>query len=201
MNRKALFEVFGRIDDALQSPQTLCVIGASAILGYGHPTRQTDDIDVWRPASQVNDRQMARAAGVAGVAIDHGEELPEGIYLQFIEPGIVQLPGYQDGKWATGESNVRLWTGDHLTVEAPPPSIVAAAKLVRAEERDIDDCVYLIRAKGLSEPAIRRAIARMSDPMARETAGGNLVILEVVAARTTPRREIKRDENDGGLTP
>ncbi len=63
MNRKELIDVFQRIDDALSAPQTLCVIGASAILAYGHSVRQTDDIDVWRPASRINDRQIARAAG------------------------------------------------------------------------------------------------------------------------------------------
>ncbi len=197
MNRKGLIEVFERIDDALAVPQTLCVIGASAILGFGHSTRQTDDIDVWRPASRINDRQMARAAEAAGVTVDHGTYLPEGVYMQFIDPGVVQLPAFDDGLWATGERKVVLWTGEKLMVEAPPPSIVAAAKLVRAEDRDIDDCVYLVRAKGLSEEVIRCAIGKIADPIAREAAAGNLVILQVVTARDAPALETKRTKDDG----
>lgn len=201
MNRKDLIEVFERLDDALAASQTLCLIGASAILGFGHSTRQTDDIDVWRPASRINDRQMARAAEAAGVVIDRGTDLPEGVYIQFIDPGIVQLPAFDGGLWATGESKVVLWTGERLRVEAPPPSIVAAAKLVRAEDRDIDDCVYLVRAKGLSEEVIRRAIEKIADPIAREAAAGNLVILQVVAGRDVPALETKRAKDGGGRAP
>lgn len=201
MNRKDLIEVFERLDDALAASQTLCLIGASAILGFGHSTRQTDDIDVWRPASRINDRQMARAAEAAGVVIDRGTDLSEGVYIQFIDPGIVQLPAFDGGLWATGESKVVLWTGERLRVEAPPPSIVAAAKLVRAEDRDIDDCVYLVRAKGLSEEVIRRAIEKIADPIAREAAAGNLVILQVVAGRDVPALETKRAKDGGGRAP
>lgn len=201
MNRKDLIEVFERLDDALAASQTLCLIDASAILGFGHSTRQTDDIDVWRPASRINDRQMARAAEAAGVVIDRGTDLSEGVYIQFIDPGIVQLPAFDGGLWATGESKVVLWTGERLRVEAPPPSIVAAAKLVRAEDRDIDDCVYLVRAKGLSEEVIRRAIEKIADPIAREAAAGNLVILQVVAGRDVPALETKRAKDGGGRAP
>ena len=201
MNRKELIEVFERIDDALTPSQTLCVIGASAILGYGHSTRQTDDIDVWRPASRINDRQIVRAAKAAGIAVDRGTELPEGVYIRLIEPGVVQLPAFEDGVWSTGEKKVTIWTGEKLTVEAPPPSIVAAAKLVRAADRNIDDCVYLVRAKNLSEDVIRRAIRKITDPMAREAAAGNLVVLQVVASRAAPVQKAKKERDDGGLPP
>lgn len=198
MNRKELIDVFQRIDDALSAPQTLCVIGASAVLAYGHSVRQTDDIDVWRPASRINDRQIARAAEAAGIVVDRGTDLPEGVYMQLIEPGVVQLPAFRDGVWATGEARVTLWEGDRLTVEAPPPSVVVAAKLVRAEDRDIDDCVYLVRAKGLSVDAIMRAIGTIPHPMAREAAAGNLVLLQVVVTGTGPALGQDRTRDDGG---
>ncbi len=130
--------------------------------------------------------------------VDRGTDLPEGVYMQLIEPGVVQLPAFQDGVWATGEARVTLWEGDRLTVEAPPPSVVVAAKLVRAEDRDIDDCVYLVRAKGLSEDAVMRAIGKIPHPMARETAAGNFVILQVVAAGIGPDLAQDRTSDDGG---
>lgn len=188
MDRKGLIEVFERLDDALAAPATLCVIGASAILGYGHPSRQTDDIDVWRPASEINDRHLSRAASAAGIEIDRGTDHPEGVYVQIIEPGVVQLPDYERGVWATGERKITLWTGEKLVVEAPPPAIVAAAKLVRADERDIDDCVYLLRAKGLSMASISHAIAKLNDPVARDAASGNITILKVVADPGLPSK-------------
>ena len=199
MDRGDLIEVFGRLDDALAASQTLCMIGASAILGFGHPTRQTDEIDVWRPASRIDGCQMARAAEVAGVAVDRGTALPEGVHIRFIDPGVVQLPAFDGGLWATGERKDVLWTGGKLTVEAPPPSIIAAAKLVRAEDRDIDDCVYLVRAKSLSEEVIRRAIGEIADPIAREAAAANLALLQVVAGRDAPTSERKKD--GGGRGP
>lgn len=198
IDRGALIELFERIDDALEAPQTICVIGAAAILGFGHVERQTRDIDVWRPASVINDRELTRAARTADVEIDRGGELPEGVYIQIINPGIVQLPPFADGRWATGEAKVDVWRGTKLTVESPPASIVAAARLVRGDDRDIDDCVFLVRSKALSEGAIARAIEAMEDRAARDAASENMVLLAVLSGRPAARTGSSR-EDDGGL--
>ena len=36
IDRRTLIELFERIDDALEAPQTICVTGAAAVLGFGH---------------------------------------------------------------------------------------------------------------------------------------------------------------------
>lgn len=70
VDREALIELFERIDDALEAPQTLRVTDAAAILGFGHVERQAQDIDVRRPASVINDRELTRAARTADIEDD-----------------------------------------------------------------------------------------------------------------------------------
>ena len=175
--------VIERLDDALDRPQTICVIGAAAVLSLGHASRQTGEIDVWRPASSINDRALARAGKAAGIAIDNRTDLPDGVYLQIIRPGVVQLPPFVDGLWATGDANVTVWEGDKLRVEAAPAAVIAAAKLVRAEDRDLDDCIFLIRSNQTSRGSILRAIHAIQDPGAIGMAEENIVLLDVMASR------------------
>ena len=186
IDRDILIELFEKLDDASTHKQTLCVIGAAAVLSYGHTARQTHHIDIWRPASTINDRELRKISTAAGIDLDPKELEPNKIYLQVIQPGIVQLPAFSGDQWATGEQSQTLWSGNKLTIIAPPPSIIVAAKLVRAEDRDIDDSIYLIESKDLKTPEIINAISKLPSKAARDTAMENLTLLRVIIEQRTP---------------
>jgi hypothetical protein len=186
IDRDVLIGLFEKLDDASTQKQILCVIGAAAVLSYGHTARQTHDIDIWRPASSINDRELKKISTAAGIDFDPKELEPNKIYLQVIQPGIVQLPAFSDNKWATGEQSQTLWSGNSLTIIAPPPSIIVAAKLVRAEDRDIDDSIYLIESKNLKTQEIINAISKIPNATNRETAMENLTLLNVIIEQKAP---------------
>lgn len=186
IDRTILIELFEKLDDASTQKQTLCVIGAAAVLSYGHTARQTHDIDIWRPASIINDRELKKISSTVGIDFDPKELEPNKIYLQVIQPGIVQLPAYSNDQWATGEASAVLWTGNNLTIIAPPPSIIVAAKLVRAEDRDLDDSIYLIESRDLKTAQILNAISKIPDQHDRETARENFTLLRVIVEQKTP---------------
>ena len=148
--------------------------------------RQTQDIDIWRPASIINDRELKKISTAVGIDYDPKELEPNKIYLQVIQPGIVQLPPYSDNQWATGETSEILWSGNNLTIIAPPPSIIVAAKLVRAEDRDIDDSIYLIESKDIKTAQILNAISKIPDQHDRETARENFTLLRVIVEQKMP---------------
>ena len=118
----------------------------------------------------------------------------DNVYLQVITPGIVQLPTYADDCWATGAKSETLWQGNNLTIVAPPAAIVVAAKLVRADERDIDDCAFLIEAKALAIADIKLAVAKIPDRHARITAKENLVFLSIMTPQSNERPGRARDD-------
>ena len=186
ITRQELIAIFTRLDDALASEtperkQTLCVFGAAAVLLYGSDERQTQDIDVWRPASDVNDRVLEAMAARAGVDLNPTNMEPDRVYLQIVTEGIVTLPTYlpERGCWPDGRPSETLWQGHRLTIVAPPAAIVAAAKMVRAEPQDVEDVLYIMAKRSLKLTDI--ALAAKGFPGdARERAEENLVYLRVV---------------------
>lgn len=140
---KRLIEIFEAMDDAAgrdpvkRQHQILCVFGAATILSYGSSTRQTQGIGVWRPASRINERTISQMANAAGLDFNPTELEPDRIYLKIVDDGVVRLAHYDRDKavWSTGKPNEHVWSGDHITIVAPPAEIVAAAKLVRGEPK------------------------------------------------------------------
>jgi len=186
IDRKFLEGIFTRMDDALDADgastkQTLCVFGASAVLLYGSDTRQTQDVDVWRNASDINDRALARMAKGAQLDLNPTKLEVDKLYLQIVTDGVVQLPLFSKDRnlWTGGKPSETLWTGKNLTIIAPPPAVVAAAKMVRAEPQDIEDVVFIMAKKGLKIPDIKAAIATFPGEV-RERASENLVYLQLV---------------------
>lgn len=184
IDRKRLTEIFEAMDDAAgrdsvkREHQILCVFGAAAILSYGSNARQTQDIDVWRPASRLNDRALRQMAAAAGLDFNPTELEPDRIYLQIVDDGVVRLPHYDrdEAVWSTGRPNEHIWSGNHITIVAPPAEIVAAAKLVRGEPQDIEDVSFLMNAKGVSTHDIAKAISHFPAEK-RDLAKENMVFL------------------------
>jgi hypothetical protein len=195
VDRTSLIGFLEAMDRAAEDRQTICVMGAAALILLGQPERQTGDIDVWRPGSQVLDSDLRRLAAESGLSYDPKEYEPEGAYLQIINPGIVNLPAVRDDTWATGEDSLILWQGRKLTVVCPPPPIIAASKLVRASEVDIDDVVYLIGAIGVSRKQILQAADKFPDAD-RETIRENMPMVDAtlpVAERRAQKRKSRED--------
>lgn len=180
LDGKELSSLLRRIDENLDSPGTICLIGSGATILLGQPVRQTDDIDVWARASRVALDDLRRAVEASGLGFDPKDEFPALPYLQIVYPGIVQVPGWDAGKreWF-GEAEREVWSGEKLTVTVPPPRIIAASKLVRGDDRDLEDCLWLMAAHGIGAKDIMAAIKGLPrDP--REKATENLDILSIM---------------------
>lgn len=77
----------------------------------------------------------------------------------------------------------------------PPLPIIAASKLVRASEVDIDDVVYLIGAIGVSRKQILQAADKFPDAD-RETIRENMPMVDAtlpVAERRAQKRKSRED--------
>lgn len=74
------------------SPLRLCLIGSAACLFGGMEGRTSADLDIWRPASDYDRRELKAAAEKAGLLFDPKSTLdPDRPYLQLVEPGLTQL--------------------------------------------------------------------------------------------------------------
>lgn len=174
IDRERATAIFTSLGEALSRPATLCLIGSTPAILLGQDERQTQDIDVWHPASDYDSGALASACREAGLLFDPIGDLDlEAVYLQIVRPGIVSLPAD-----LTLETIARF--GD-LTVAMPEPAVIAAAKLTRASERDIEDVVWWVRHRALTTPDLEAAVARLPRVADRETASENLVVVRVVA--------------------
>ena len=179
INRAQLIHILEQMDANAKSAQTLCLIGAAALLLIGHNTRQTADIDVWRAASKFIDPELRAITAAAGIGFDPRTERPSGAYLQIIDPGVVNLPDMRGDIWPDGQRSRSLWQGQHLTVMCPPPAILAASKLIRASDVDLEDVIYLMAHARVARQKIANA-AQWFNGEDRLTITENLTILDVM---------------------
>ena len=159
LDGEALKALLRGIDAHLRSPGTICLIGGGATILLGQMARQTDDIDMWAAASAVALDDLRRAVEAAGLGFDPREEFPGLPYLQVVHPGIVQVPGWNPTKreWL-GEPEREVWRGEKLIVTVPPPRVIVASKMVRGDDRDFEDCFWLMAAHGIEAGEVMQAI-------------------------------------------
>jgi len=169
-------EIFERLGSALQKPTTLCLIGSTPGIASGQTERQTPDMDVWFVASDFDTGDLSQACREAGILFDpKGEIYPEHVYIQIVRPGIVRL--------AIDFVPEVIGKFGNLTVVMPPPEHIAAAKLVRGSEIDIDDVVWWIRQRGLDATDIEQAIEKLPNERDRENAIENMAFVPLVMGR------------------
>jgi hypothetical protein len=115
--------------------------------------------------------------------------------LQIVSDGVVRLPPFSKSTaaWPGGQPSEVLWEGKKLTVVAPPPEIVAAAKMVRAEPQDIEDVFYIMAKRGVSLTQISAALVHFP-AQARDQATENLVYLKIAPDGGNPRKPKRRSE-------
>src|SRR5258708_4106148 len=75
----------------------------------------------------------------------------------------------------------------NLRVVVPDPRLLVAAKLARGTPRDVEDAAWWMRERALTADDIRRAIGALPDPVQRETASGNVVLVELVGSARRPK--------------
>jgi hypothetical protein len=153
------------------TPVKLCLIDSAACLFGGMDGRTSADLDVWRPQSDYDRAELRAAAEAAGLLFDPKSALePEKPYLQIVEPGLTQLGAFEP---------VLVDRIGRLEIYRPPVENLIAAKLIRAEPKDISDIRFLV---ALHRPdALRiRAIVATLPAASRERAEENLVYLEVL---------------------
>jgi hypothetical protein len=153
------------------SPVRLCLIGSAACLLGGMEGRASADLDIWKSSSDYDRQELQRAAEKAGLLFDPKETLePNRPYLQLVEPGLTQLGSFEP---------VLIERIGRLHLYRPPAENLIAAKLIRAEPKDLADIRFLI-SRYRPDLALVRRIIRKFNPPARERAQENLVYLKIL---------------------
>lgn len=173
LNGEEWMEVLGRLSAALApkgQPIRLCLIGSAPCLFEGMDGRSSIDLDIWKPASDYDRLELQAAARKAGLLFDPKDSLEtETPYLQLVEPGLTQLGRFKP---------VLMERLGRLLLYRPPAENLIAAKLIRAEAKDLGDVRFLLSRHRPDPKRIRRIISGF-DRLAREKAKENLVFLEV----------------------
>ena len=174
LNAEQWMTVLERLSKALPatgSPLRLCLIGSAACLFGGMEGRTSSGLDIWKPASDYDRLELKAAAEQAGILFDPKTTLePDTPYLQLVEPGLTQLGEFDP---------VLVERLGRLHLYRPPVENLIAAKLIRAEPKDLQDITFLISRHQPDKQRIRQIVASFNQP-AREKAGENLVYLDVL---------------------
>ena len=153
------------------APVRLCLIGSAACLFGGMEGRTSADLDIWKPASDYDRMELKAAAEKAGLLFDPKQMLePNRPYLQLVEPGLTQLGAFEP---------VFIERMGRLQLYRPPVENLIAAKLLRAEPKDLSDIRFLISRHRPELARIRNIIAEFTGT-ARERALENLIYLDVL---------------------
>lgn len=153
------------------SPLRLCLIGSAACLFGGMDGRTSADLDIWKPASDYDRLELQTAAEKVGLLFDPKQTLePDRPYLQLVEPGLTQLGTFEP---------VLIERVGRLHLFRPPVENLIAAKLIRAEPKDLGDIRFLLSRHRPDLQRVRAIIAEFSS-QARQCATENLVYLDVL---------------------
>jgi hypothetical protein len=105
------------------------------------------------------------------LAFDSPQRLePERPYLQLVEPGLTQVGDFEP---------VFIDRIGRLELYRPPVENLIAAKLIRADPKDLDDIRFLLSRHRPDLKNVRRIVARFP-ARARQRATENLVYLSVL---------------------
>lgn len=174
LDGEAWAEVLADLSRALGdngSPVRLCLIGSAACLLGGMEGRASADLDIWKASSDYDRQELKSAAEKCGLLFDPKQALdPDRPYLQLVEPGLTQLGAFEA---------VLIERIGRLQLFRPPIENLIAAKLIRAEPKDLGDIRFLVSRYRPDLDAVRRIVAQFHPP-ARQRAAENLIYLDVL---------------------
>lgn len=154
-------------------PVRLCLIGSAACLFGGMDGRTSRDLDIWKPASDFDRLELKRAAETAGLGFDpKATLLPDQPYLQFIEPGLVEVGPFEP-VFVDRLGRVQLFR--------PPIENLILSKLIRCDPKDLADIRFLISKHRPDFQLIRNLVTSLG-PRSRELALENLIYLDILSA-------------------
>lgn len=195
LNKKSILKIFSDIDKNLQEEVVLVAIGSTATIMLDQPKRTTNDIDIWLPASKINNIfnfiKICELIGVKVIMPTEDYDFEEDIkqpYIQLISDEssiVVEFGQYDRNKLIT------LYKGNMLTVLSLPPENIIASKLIRCKTTDINDCIFLIKKFRITPEQIKNVTKTFKDKTDSEIAEENIVIMEVCGAFNYERQRIK----------
>ena len=175
LGRGEWLEKLTLVDQSLQgqgATAQLTLVGSAVGIFAGRPGRTSIELGVWKPKSRYQFQALKEAVEDAGLLFDPKSTLePDTPYLQLVEPGIAETEKF--------ESTETLERFGALRLERPPIASLIAAKLVRAEPRDLEDIAFLMSRYRPARQDIEQAVNTMPRP-AREKATENLVYLDAM---------------------
>ncbi|MGA2660009.1 MAG: hypothetical protein ABSH34_21110 [Verrucomicrobiota bacterium] len=175
LSRDEWLEKLTLVDQSLRrqgATARLTLVGSAAGILAGQPGRTSIDLDVWKPKSHYEFQALKRAVEEAGLLFDPKSTLePDTPYIQLVEPGVAET-----GTFDTTETLEQFGA---LCLERPPAANLVAAKLVRAEPRDLEDIAFLMSRYRPARQDIEQAVNTMPR-QAREKATENLVYLSTM---------------------
>jgi hypothetical protein len=164
-----------RIDQSLRRQGVtaqLTLVGSAVGILAGQPDRSSIDLDVWKPTSNYRYQALKQAVEEAGLLFDPKATLePDIPYVQIVEPGLAQTGQFDHPEVMEQFGALRL--------ERPPIANLVAAKLVRAEPRDLEDIAFLLATYRPVRQEIEQAVRSMPHP-ARQQAIENSVYLSTM---------------------
>ena len=177
LNRDEWLEKLTLVDQNLRrqgAAARLTLVGSAAGILAGQPGRTSIDLDVWKPTSRYEFPALKKAVEEAGLLFDPKSTLePDTPYLQVVEPGVAEM-----GRFETTEAVEQFGA---LRLERPPAANLIAAKLLRAEPRDLEDIAFLMARYRPARQDIEQAVNTMPR-RPREKATENLVYLSAMGA-------------------
>jgi hypothetical protein len=175
LGRDEWLEKLTRVDQSLRQQGVtalLTLVGSAAGILAGQPGRTSIDLDVWKPKSSYEFQALKKAVEEAGLLFDPKSTLePDTPYIQLVEPGVAETGAF--------ETTETLEQFGALRLERPPIANLVAAKLLRAEPRDLEDIAFLMSRYRPAWQDIEQAVNTMPRP-AREKAAENLVYLSTM---------------------
>jgi hypothetical protein len=151
MDKSELVLYLEKIDGALNSDATLCVLGGAALILLDEPDRTSLDVDVAAPYSDADFGDLEHAALAAGLPVNPSEHTASE-HIEWIAALRLCLPQ------PDSETDMVLWQGSKLTLKTVSLPGLIASKLVRYDEIDQADILYLCSSGRIEYSAVEAAV-------------------------------------------
>ncbi|MBI4586261.1 MAG: hypothetical protein HY717_19805 [Planctomycetes bacterium] len=166
MDKKQLIGYLESIDRHLNKKTELCVFGSAAFILLDEVGRTSQDIDVAAPYSKADYSDLRQAAEKSGLKLNP-DATESGDHIEWIQAGRLCLPE------PSSRTQLVLWQGAKLTVKTVSPAQLIASKLIRYDEIDQGDILFLFRLMKVKWSEIQEAIRELPvpfryDPLVRE---------------------------------